>query len=78
MAAWMPAFLRAIAAEVGDFRQMLLDLEGAWFVARYADHLPLYRQTQMMARQGVEIDRVMLAFWVGCAAAEIGPVVCAA
>jgi hypothetical protein len=44
-------------------------------VARYADHLPLYRQAQMMARQGVEIDRSTLAFWVGYAAAEIAPVV---
>jgi transposase len=44
-------------------------------VARYADHLPLYRQAQMMARQGVAIDRSTLAFWVGYAAAEIVPVV---
>jgi transposase len=44
-------------------------------VARYADHLPLYRQAQMMARQGVAIDRSTLAFWVGYAAAEITPVV---
>ena len=43
-------------------------------VARYADHLPLYRQAQMMARQGVELDRSTLAFWVGYAAAEIAPV----
>ncbi len=44
-------------------------------VARYADHLPLYRQAQMMARQGVLLDRSTLAFWVGYAAAEIAPVV---
>ncbi len=44
-------------------------------VARYADHLPLYRQAQIMARQGVELDRSTLAFWVGYAAAEIAPVV---
>ena len=44
-------------------------------VARYADHLPLYRQAQMMARQGVMLDRSTLAFWVGYAAAEIAPVV---
>ena len=36
---------------------------------------PLYRQAQMMARQGVELDRSTLAFWVGYAAAEIAPVV---
>ena len=44
-------------------------------VARYADHIPLYRQAQMMARQGVDLDRSTLAFWVGYAAAEIAPVV---
>jgi transposase len=44
-------------------------------VARYADHLPLYRQAQMMARQGVDLDRSTLSFWMGYAAAEIAPVV---
>ena len=34
-------------------------------VAKYADHLPLYRQAQMWARQGVLIDRSTLADWVG-------------
>lgn len=33
-------------------------------VSRYADHLPLYRQTQIMARQGVALDRSTLAFWI--------------
>jgi transposase len=44
-------------------------------VSRFADHQPLYRQAQIMRRQGVEIDRSTLAFWVGYAAAEIAPVV---
>ena len=44
-------------------------------VARYADHLPLYRQAQMLAREGVLIDRSTLAFWMGYAAAELAPVV---
>jgi transposase len=44
-------------------------------VARYADHLPLYRQAQIWARQGIAIDRSTLASWVGTAAAEIAPVV---
>jgi transposase len=34
-------------------------------VSRFADHLSLYRQAQIMARQGVLIDRATLAFWVG-------------
>ena len=44
-------------------------------VSRYADHLPLYRQAQIMARQGVELERSTLASWVGYAAAEVAPVV---
>jgi transposase len=44
-------------------------------VARYADHLPLYRQAQILARQGIEIDRAILADWTGTAAREIVPVV---
>jgi transposase len=34
-------------------------------VAKYCDHLPLYRQSQIFARQGVELDRSTLANWVG-------------
>ncbi len=44
-------------------------------VSRYADHLPLYRQAQILARQGLEIGRDTLASWVGTGAAEIAPVV---
>lgn len=43
-------------------------------VAKYADHRPLYRQSQALARQGIVIDRSTLAFWVGYAAAELRPV----
>src|SRR3712207_195638 len=34
-------------------------------VAKYADHLPLYRQSQIFARQGIELDRSTLCDWVG-------------
>jgi transposase len=44
-------------------------------VARFADHQPLYRQAQMMSRQGVILDRSTLSFWIGYAAAEVAPVV---
>jgi transposase len=44
-------------------------------VSRYADHLPLYRQSQILARQGIEIGRDTLAGWVGVAANELKPVV---
>jgi hypothetical protein len=34
-------------------------------VAKYCDHLPLYRQSQIYARDGVELDRSLLADWMG-------------
>src|ERR671927_1187553 len=34
-------------------------------VAKYADFLPLYRQAQIFARQGIELDRSTLFDWVG-------------
>jgi transposase len=42
-------------------------------VAKYACHLPLYRQAQMLLAQGIDIKRAILAFWVGYAAAELKP-----
>jgi transposase len=42
-------------------------------VGKYAWHLPLYRQAQMLAAQGLDLKRSILAFWVGYAAAELKP-----
>ena len=42
--------------------------------AKYADHLPLHRQAQIHARQGVPLDRSTLADWVGRAAFTLKPV----
>jgi len=43
-------------------------------VSKYADHLPLYRQAQIMSRQRIDLDRSTLADWVGRAAFELRPV----
>jgi transposase len=42
-------------------------------VSKYADHLPLYRQAQIYARQGISLDRSTLADWVGRAAWHLRP-----
>ena len=42
-------------------------------VSKYADHLPLYRQAQIYARQGINLDRSTLADWVGHAAWHLRP-----
>ena len=44
-------------------------------VSKYADHLPLYRQSQIYAREGLELDRSTLADWVGGASALLSPLV---
>lgn len=42
-------------------------------VSKYADHLPLYRQAEIYAREGVELDRTLLAQWVGQTSALLMP-----
>ena len=42
-------------------------------VNKYADHLPLYRQSQIFARQGVTLDRSTLCTWVGRACWWLAP-----
>ena len=44
-------------------------------VSKFADHIPLYRQSVMYAREGVELDRSLLAKWVGHSARLLQPLV---
>lgn len=44
-------------------------------VAKYADHLPLYRQSGIYERSGIELDRSTLADWVGGASRTLEPLV---
>ena len=44
-------------------------------VAKYCDHQPLYRQAEMYAREGVELERSTLADWVGGASRLLEPLV---
>jgi len=44
-------------------------------VSKYADHLPLYRQSGIYARHGIELERSTLADWVGRSAALVRPLV---
>jgi transposase len=43
--------------------------------SKYADHLPLYRQSEIYAREGVELSRSTLADWVGGASTLLAPLV---
>ena len=54
-----------------------LPTEGALahvLVSKYADHSPLYRQAQIYARSGLDLDRSTLAGWIGKAAFHLRPV----
>lgn len=44
-------------------------------VSKYCDHLPLYRQSEIYARAGVELERSTLADWVGQSSALMTPLV---
>lgn len=44
-------------------------------VAKYADHLPLYRQSEIYQREGIDLDRSTLADWVGGASRTLEPLV---
>ena len=44
-------------------------------VSKFGDHLPLFRQSDIYARQGVEISRSTLAGWVGAASDLLAPLV---
>ena len=43
--------------------------------AKYCDHLPLYRQSGMYAREGVDLDDSTLADWVGASSRLLQPLV---
>ena len=44
-------------------------------VSKYCDHLPLYRQSEIYVREGVELDRSTLADWVGGTSRLLEPLV---
>jgi transposase len=66
-----PACERIVQVEAPS-RPIARGLAGAGLLAhvlvsKYCDHLPLYRQAQIYAREGVELERSTLADWVaGC------------
>ena len=43
--------------------------------SKYTDHLPLYRQSQIYARDGLDLDRSTLSDWVGQAVWLLQPIV---
>ena len=44
-------------------------------VSKYDDHLPLYRQAEIFAREGVDLETSTLSGWVGATAAVLSPLI---
>jgi transposase len=44
-------------------------------VSKYCDHLPLYRQSGIYARENVELSRSTMAHWVGQVSALLAPLI---
>src|SRR5438067_2176825 len=44
-------------------------------VSKYDDHLPLYRQSEIFARDGVNLETSTLSGWVGATAAALSPLI---
>jgi len=44
-------------------------------VSKYVDHLPLYRQSEIYARQGIDLDRSTMAGWIGAISSLVEPLV---
>lgn len=65
-----PAPVKAVARGKATFATLAHVI-----VSKFDHHLPLYRQTEMMAAQGIDIDRSTLAGWAGQAAALLDPVI---
>nr|WP_081071935.1 IS66 family transposase [Burkholderia cepacia] len=44
-------------------------------ISTFADHVPLYRQSMIYAREGVELDQGTMACWMGSISALLSPLV---
>jgi transposase len=65
-----PAAVKAIARGRATFATLAHVV-----VHKFDHHLPLYRQAEMMAAQGIDIDRATLAGWAGQAAHLLDPII---
>jgi transposase len=65
----------AVAPHVIDKGLATTGLLAQVLVAKYADHLPLYRQEGIFARAGLAIPRSTLAQWVGSCGVQLQPLV---
>ena len=64
-----------VAAHIIDKGIPTTGLLAQVLVAKYADHLPLYRQEAIFGRAGMSLPRSTLAQWVGACGVQLQPLV---
>lgn len=65
----------AVAPAILDRSQADPSLLAQVVIAKYTDHLPLYRQEAIYARSGVELSRSTLGEWIGAVGVALQPLV---
>ena len=70
----------AVVQAVAPSRPIPKSIAGAGLLAhvavgKYLDHLPLYRQSEIYARQGVDLERSTMAGWIGAISELVAPLV---
>lgn len=66
---------QAMPAQIIDAGIPTAGLLAQVLIAKYDDHLPLYRQNEIYARSGVDISTSTLADWVGACGVALSPIV---
>ena len=64
-----------VPAQIIDKGSPTAGLLAQVLVAKYSDHLPLYRQERIFGRAGVALSRSTLAQWVGICGVQLQPLV---
>lgn len=64
-----------VPAAILDRSQAAPSLLAQVTIAKYLDHLPLYRQEGVYARSGVELSRTTMAEWIGAVGVALQPLV---
>ena len=72
---WETLIQAPVPAQIIDKGIPTAGLLAQVLVAKYSDHLPLYRQERIFGRAGVALPRSTLAQWVGICGVQLQPLV---
>lgn len=72
---WETLIQALVPAQIIDKGILMAGLLAQVMIAKYGDHLPLYRQEKIFGRAGLAIPRSTLAQWVGLCGVQLQPLV---